>query len=146
MLSIPTIQTCEKMKVKGQATVALWNGGLQGKFVVDINARFDPQTTEYPTGIVNLKWNRPETPKGEITSEVIQQLTLGLIKVGPTVFISGTGKCTAGRGCRYWIMIAKESGYSKEAPDIISFLITDNVGKMIAHGAGAVIEGDIKVS
>lgn len=145
MLQIPTIQTCSKIRISAKAEVPLWNGIREGLFAIDLKVTFDPRTspTGYPSGYVKLKWNRPQSMQGKIQSTVIEHVSLGVIKAGPTVFVTGMGLLAPRKPAHFWIMIANEAMFSRNVKDIISFVVLDKQGTTVAHGAGMVKKGGI---
>jgi len=145
MVQIPTLQTCNKASVKGEAKGMLRNAPRDGMFWLKIEAKCSPRDSGFPEGMVELKWDRPDADHGYMRSLSIDQLTF-TGKVAPMAFVSGRCDLRGASGCRYWIMLADESQGSYATPDVVSFVVLNGNGDTIGHGAGPVREDDIVIN
>jgi hypothetical protein len=142
---IPTLQVCNQTQAEGSGRVTITSRAdlnHSGKFTIDIKFKCDP-VTQYPTGEVKISGlsMSDSIASGTIASTNIDQVTT-TGKHTPIVYLSGRCSATGVKGCRYWLMIADNI---EGTPDIVSFLVFDGTGKRVAHGAGPLAAGDLKV-
>ena len=158
---IPTLQASNKTAAKGRAIVFIQSrkdAVHAGTFTLSLGGglSFDPATADYPTftGHPQIVVDLLDLPKGTVSLETVEQATT-TGKYGATVYLSGrckfdpTEKVTHPMtGCRYWLMIAnnKRPNDKEGTPDVVSFLVFDKAGTRVAHGTGAVREGDLEVA
>jgi hypothetical protein len=147
---IPSLQVCNKTFAQGVGTVKILSRSdilHSGSFVIRLDVKCEPAVDGNPTGTLLFAAidMSDSAVGGNITATTIDQLTSSG-KHTPTAWL--TGRCqTAGvAGCRYWLMIADNGDGSPDTPDIVSFLVFDNLGKRIAYGTGPVVDGDLFVS
>jgi len=151
-IQIPNLHTSNKTKAVVKAAkvfIGCRKDALHtGTFTVRGQLTFDPATDAYPGGSLVILVDLSDSAKGAFNIKTVEQLdTTG--KHSPTVY--ATGRCSAdsdqkARGLRYWLMLV-DNNYKvvPESPDVISFLIYDNVGKRVAYGTGPVMSGDLKI-
>jgi len=158
MIQIPDVHLSTFAKAKGRAKVLIrsrTDPRHTGEFSVAIDMKFDPATDQYPNGTLEIDINLSDSVFGRVTSTTVEQLSY-TGKHNPTVF--ATGRChvqsrevdALSTECRYWLMMAnnkeREQNLRSGTPDIISFLIYDRAGIVIAYGTGPALEGDIEVT
>jgi len=142
---IPTLQVCNRTTVEGNGRVTINSRAdlnHSGRFNIDVKFKCDGDNP-YPTGelkISSLSMS-DSIASGTIASTSIEQVTT-TGKHTPMVYVSGRCSATGIKGCRYWVLIADNG---PDTPDIVSFLVFDGTGKRVAHAAGQVGAGDLKV-
>jgi hypothetical protein len=146
--SIPGMHVSTKSKAQGEAKVFIQNrqdASHSGRFKVRLNVSFDPTSTPYPTGTVDIEASLSDSTSGAFSATSIE-LVNSYGKHNPTIFLTGRCKVSNGDECRYWLMIANNKlPAAPTTPDVVGFVIDDRNGKRIAYGTGSVESGDIQV-
>jgi hypothetical protein len=150
-VSIPAFHVSDISKVSGSGDVFIasrQDAVSSGNFTIKLSVTFNPAVNDYPTGTVFIKTDMSDGAKTSFEATSIE-LVNSYGKHNPTVYI--TGRCKAGlalnqKGLRFWLMIANNKlANANGTPDVVGFVIHDNLGSRIAYGTGPLKSGDITI-
>ena len=112
---------------------------FSGIFHLDMDVHFDPAVDHIPAGTLSIQTNMVNGEKSIFIATSIELIN-SHGKHNPTVYLSGICRQVATttsvlEGCRYWLMVTKNTRNSNRTLDVIGFCIHDQSGNRIAYGA-----------
>jgi len=110
-----------------------------GIFHIDMDIHFDPAVDHFPAGTLSIQTYMVNGERSIFIASSIELIN-SYGKHNPTVYLTGLCKQAAGSsetadGCRYWLMVVKNTKNSSRDLDVIGFCIQDKNGNRIAYGA-----------
>jgi hypothetical protein len=150
-VSIPAFHVSDVSRVSGSGEVFIasrQDAASSGNFIIKLSVAFNPALNDYPFGSVFIKTDMSDGAKTSFEATSIELIN-SYGKHNPTVYITGT--CKAGsplnqKGLRFWMMLANnKQANANGTPDVVGFVIHDNLGSRIAYGTGPMKNGDITI-
>lgn len=148
MTSIPAFHVSTRSSAKGKGTVHINSrddAATSGNFDIAMDVSFNPP--DYPTGNIKIKANMSDSLVAGFEATSIE-LVNSYGKHNPTIYLTGRCKSdspNAPKGLRYWVMVADNSSNGEGTPDIVGFVINDLNGNRVAYGTGP-LKGNIVVA
>ncbi|HMT11182.1 MAG TPA: hypothetical protein PKA39_06115 [Ignavibacteria bacterium] len=148
MTSIPAFHVSTRSTAKGKGTVHINSrddAATTGNFDIVMDVSFNPP--DYPTGNIKIKANMSDSLVAGFEATSIE-LVNSYGKHNPTIYLTGRCKSdspNAPKGLRYWVMVADNSSNGDGTPDIVGFVINDLNGNRVAYGTGP-LKGNIVVA
>jgi hypothetical protein len=155
MVFVPDMHTSSQSGVKGKGTIKIdqrADGAHLGSVSISVDISYSPPN-QYPVlNDLQMDINLSDSLICSVKASTVEQIS-SVGKHTPTVYLTGRCGIKAGerttlptKACRYWLLIANNKPPEKRmTPDIISFLVYNCNGTVIAYGTGPLVDGDIKV-